>query len=560
MLPRQKGAKKRAQQAQQQIQRQVQTIQQRTAQRGRLLFLMPYPPDICPNCHSGDLQRGSIECNLQFTGNKPIGTVLEIVVCRDCRNLVGNLNIFLKIPEGLQDKLNIKVALSDFENVVFRNQSFETWVLLDDNEEAMRWQDYLEEVKDSQVNAATKTMVKPVTTTMVNSATPMKAAVLPNYNKPLDVFVHYDEQTLRRFFAAAEQFFALEPWQRLNEERALGFQVAGGAWHYANIAGQSGEGFGLGIFLDWLEYCAVFHSHEPKPHKNSAMQIFRSAFQQVLGTQNSINEQDIVAAIGGLERFTVGPASKLSADDLVYLQRLGLGTIWHEQYPIIERRGVTTLEPTRLDLSVYSAVLEALNQRLSSSKSANIGSIKASFKANEGSVALRYPSAGDETATTDHFYRLSLLTRDFSDGNEVQITIEVAGEVKCDVLFKQVNDFVNDYGVIGIINILRDQQLFFWRQTQFSAKAVPSIEQLADSFATGSNLVIHFGMIDKVSIQFTAIERPLDASTKIEATVVTTTTPRTQPNIIDILGLNKQVMPTPTPAPTITPKQKGKKK
>lgn len=228
-------------------------------------------------------------------------------------------------------------------------------------------------------------------------------------------FSRYDEGEIISFLKAADAFFALRPWERLSGRKYLGFRIDNGDWHYCNVMGQAGEEFGLAMFTDWLELCRFVHN-QPSP-----LHIMMG-----LGLEKQLK------AAGGAESLSLHKISELNAEDIGYLQNLGLK---REEYPLSLRLTLESLEMPRFDLETYQVLLQGLTAVLERRSASQISSIKKTLEIEGKRLELRYPAKGFEAMESDlPSYRLHVEAEAKNgpqtlSGVQKELCIEASGDV-----------------------------------------------------------------------------------------------------------------------------------
>jgi hypothetical protein len=199
---------------------------------------------------------------------------------------------------------------------------------------------------------------------------------------------------------AAHAFYKLRPWDRLDDDRFIGFRFDGGPWRYLNVMGHRGEEFGLSLFDDWLQLCRFVHN---QPTMLEAM-------------LNEEAELRPLRVAGALEGLSLDALHMLNPDDAVYLYNAGVEPIsldGHDLtgYPLPRRFGPDGLEPPLRSLSFYRRLMRGLTTTLSSRKVLKINKINRSFTVGGRTLTLHYPARGlEHVEEANKWFRMVIST------------------------------------------------------------------------------------------------------------------------------------------------------
>lgn len=215
--------------------------------------------------------------------------------------------------------------------------------------------------------------------------TPMADQVLDEMLNTMDgvndepFFTTHDAQVVRAFFRTAKAFCRARPWDRFEGDTYVAFRLGDGPWGYFSVMGQMGEEYGISVFEDWLHLCRFIHN-QPTP------------WDYAMG----LGQEKVFRAAGAMESLALEPGPMLHPEDADYFRQLGIKPIWKGMYATARRFTLEGMEPPRLSLFAYQALMEALVEVLARRRARTITSIKQTVTVGETPVTLRYPAKGTE--------------------------------------------------------------------------------------------------------------------------------------------------------------------
>lgn len=274
--------------------------------------------------------------------------------------------------------------------------------------------------------------------------TPMADEALDGLQKTLHgeedepFFAAYDEPSVRAFFKAAHAFYRIRPWERIDGNKYVAFRLDDGPWGYLNVMGQMGEEFGLSIFDDWLQLCALIHN-QPTP------------WDYMMGA----GEEQAIEAAGALEGLTLEPPPMLHPDDADYVRQLGIKPLRKGLYPTVRRFTLDGLEPPHLSLHAYYALMTAMTKAISQRRAATITSIKQHTTVGETTVTLRYPARGDEPFEDHPPGNVRLIVSGLDQKRRaastvMRIEIDTPGDARVDEVIRAVRKEYDDFWITEV--------------------------------------------------------------------------------------------------------------
>lgn len=202
-----------------------------------------------------------------------------------------------------------------------------------------------------------------------------------------DSLVGYDDDAVRAYFSAAEEFYRSRPWEALRAEKFLAFRSEGRPWRYAGIMGHGGDEYGLAVYDNWLDACRMAYSHI-------------TAYSPATADE----PPDPFVAVDGLEGVSLYPQELITPGDMEVIRRLRVRKTWKGQYAMVQRHTFEGADRALNALETYTAVMQVLAQRVDRARGRSVTSIKAQAETVYGPVDVVYPAKGTEDEGPDHYY------------------------------------------------------------------------------------------------------------------------------------------------------------
>lgn len=214
-----------------------------------------------------------------------------------------------------------------------------------------------------------------------------------------DSLTRTDDDSVRAYFRAAEEFYRSRPWEALAAEKFVGFRSEGRPWRYASIMGHGSEEYGLAVYDDWLDACRMAYAHTP-----------------IFGDEWTDEPPDPLVAIDGLEGISLHPPDMITPADAAVITKLRVHKTWKGQYALVQRHAFEGAVPAINALETYTAVMQVLTARVDRARGRAVSSIKAQVDSEYGTVEVVYPAKGTEDASPSLYYQVEFTDRLFRRG------------------------------------------------------------------------------------------------------------------------------------------------
>lgn len=285
-----------------------------------------------------------------------------------------------------------------------------------------------------------------------------------------DSLTHTDDDAVRAYFRAAEEFYRSRPWEALAEEKFVGFRSEGQPWRYASVMGHGGEEYGLAVYDNWLDACRMAYAHMP-----------------TFGGLWTDEPPDPLVAIDGLEGVSLYPTDMITEGDAAVIARLRLRKTWNGQYALVQRHEFEGAVPALNELETYTAVMQVLTARVDRARGRAVTSIKAQVDTVYGTVEVVYPAKGTEDASSSLYYQVEFTHRLFRRGGigpfECLARAVVPAAKKWPKLISAVRAAAREAGYRDtyLDNLTEPGELVtLWFGNGSAVEPSPTVEQLAD--------------------------------------------------------------------------------
>lgn len=313
-----------------------------------------------------------------------------------------------------------------------------------------------------------------------------------------DSLTNADDDAVRAYFRAAEEFYRSRPWEALATEKFVAFRLEGRPWRYVSVMGEGsmsdggmGDGsttddseeYGFAVYDDWLDACRMAYAHFP-----------------IVGEEWTDDAPNPFEVIYGFESFSLYPLDVASPADVEAITRLGIRKTCRGQFALVQRHTFEGAEPAINALETYTAVMQVLSARADRARGRKVSSIKAQMDTVHGVVQVVYPANGSEDASASHYYQVEFSDtwprRDGSGPIPCRARAVVPAATKWPKLISAVRAAAREAGYLdpyldtlvetaGMANL--------WRGHGSAVEPSPTVEQLAalDSVSTGFGNHLH---------------------------------------------------------------------